>query len=200
MTNNNILNMTDEEFGAYMYQTFPSLFDSKDTSYIFEIGPGWRHVLCKLSTSIKSITEKYNIDIKYQQIKEKFGTARFYISICDSTKKDIYNPKADNTETDKEIALNIIYDIISKAEVDTTYICDTCGNIKDGVIATKSWYYGSCEACLIKQKPSMKYELSYRKYIQKIIAQFEKTIYNVNDIKTIKNITKFLNKNLKEKK
>ncbi len=57
---------------------FPRLY-SKEIS--FECGEGWRSILLSLSIKIESILEKCSATDMYAvQVKEKYGTLRFYMS------------------------------------------------------------------------------------------------------------------------
>ena len=55
----------------------------------FECGEGWHHILKRLSCELEALNiqfyDKYKVRIQADQVKEKFGTLRFYYSvICDN--------------------------------------------------------------------------------------------------------------------
>ena len=90
--------MNSVDFDNYMCQTYPDLFkdryaDPKETlmCWGFSVGPGWHDILSALCGNIQHYTEwnNKNFDKGYTQykqvppvtvvqVKEKFGTLRFY--------------------------------------------------------------------------------------------------------------------------
>ena len=85
---------------------------------------GWFQLFYDLNKRIAYYLEHINPSVKpdfyWSQIKEKFGTARWY-----------YNGGDD-----------IISDLISYYEGITAYTCETCG--EPGKLRGKGWYYTSC--------------------------------------------------------
>ena len=81
------------------------------------VGEGWRPLLTKLAEDITKIDP--NVEIS--QIKEKFGTLRFYIS---------YGSEE-------------VFQLIEKAETESGYICETCGT-KEGVTTEGGWLLTLC--------------------------------------------------------
>ena len=90
-----------------------------------QIREGWFDLVRKLDSDIANLYPEYTID----QIKEKFGTLRFYIgSIPDSASDEDYK---------------IIRELISKAESKSGEICDVCGS--DGKGSSRNgWYVTRC--------------------------------------------------------
>lgn len=86
------------------------------------IGLGWFDLVRKLDADIAKIYPEYTID----QVKEKFGTLRFYIGMVPEDKY-------------KEI-----YELIHEAETKSAKICDICGDAGRG-ISLKGWYVTRCE-------------------------------------------------------
>lgn len=88
----------------------------------FECGDGWYDLLEPVIAWINDFNEKnQNSRIHISQIKEKYGTLRFYTS----TSFD---------ELDK---------LIDEAENKSEVTCETCG--QPGKMRGKGWYYVSCE-------------------------------------------------------
>ena len=86
----------------------------------FPVGEGWRPLVTKLVEDIIKIDST----IEISQIKEKFGTLRFYI----------------NYGNDE------IFDLIEKAEQESSKICENCGT-RENVTTKGSWLLTLCEKC-----------------------------------------------------
>lgn len=98
----------------------------------FEVGDGWFPLLAEAAKKLEPLVVKYAKRYpeswkagfyRATQIKEKYGTLRFYISGGD----------------DK------IYAIIDKAERQSSKTCEICG--KPGKLRGKGWYYTRCLRC-----------------------------------------------------
>ena len=98
---------------------YPKLF-SNQQFWGFECGDGWYDILDHLCGAISEYT--YDADEVYvDQIKEKFGKLRFYLS-----KED-----------------NVIHGMVSMAEYMSAHICETCG--ERGQLRTGSWLVTLCD-------------------------------------------------------
>lgn len=125
----------------------------------FECAAGWYALLrdCCLR-----ITEKYEqagreIDLIPLQIKEKFGTLRFYyrfkdspqsISAIDFSDGQLLRFSQSNQQDDEEIALlrQAIDDIISETEEQSKQICEFCGE-KGSLRTDLRWKKTLCDHC-----------------------------------------------------
>lgn len=86
------------------------------------IGKGWYDLVIKLDADIAKLCPDYRID----QIKEKFGTLRFYIG---GVPTDVFDE---------------IYALINKVEEASGSICDVCG--KTGkTIGINGWMLTRCD-------------------------------------------------------
>ena len=103
----------------------------------FEIGPGWMGIIyeaaLKLEPLIVAAIVKNPEGWEYgyyraSQIKEKYGTLRFYLS----------------GGTDE------MYAITDEAEKKSTKTCENCG--KPGKLRGKGWYYTRCMPCWKKEQ------------------------------------------------
>lgn len=107
----------------------------------FECGPGWYDLLAELSRKIEGLLEEYaqvykqfgcedadDVGMYAVQVKEKYGTLRFYMS----------------SETDE------ISDLIGKAEVLSTQVCESCGD--PGKMRGSCWMEVRCERCFKERK------------------------------------------------
>jgi len=86
-------------------------------------GDGWFDLIWELSEKLEQIDP----DIRAVQVKEKFGTLRFYIDGCSG-------------ETFK-----VAYAEISEAESRSAKTCEDCG--KPGKLRGSGWYRTLCDDC-----------------------------------------------------
>ena len=103
-----------------------------------ECGDGWFQLLYDLCQEITNRYEKDNkeVDIEVGQVKEKFGTLRFYYY-----HKDI--------DTDSEELRKDIEQIVRKYEKNSKFVCEMCG--KEGAIRTDiPWIKTLCNDCCKK--------------------------------------------------
>lgn len=98
---------------------YPKLFSNKQF-WGFECGDGWFDILDHLCGAITEYT--YNPDDLYvDQVKEKFGRLRFYLSRED----------------------DVIHGMITMAEYMSAHICETCGS--PGTTRGGSWFVTLCD-------------------------------------------------------
>ena len=94
----------------------------------FECGDGWFQLIKNLSEELN----KLGVTFKVAQVKEKFGTLRFYVSITDDNASDEQHNK--------------IIDLINSAEARSASICEDCG--KYGEIRTRNFRISTlCDEC-----------------------------------------------------
>ena len=94
-----------------------------------DVGPGWFRLLWRLCEGLEK-TEKDNKYFQVEQVKEKFGTLRFYTT--GATKKGEA--------------------LITQAEKDSAKTCEVCG--KPGILRNRhGWLYVSCEEHERKGEP-----------------------------------------------
>ena len=99
----------------------------------FECEDGWFDLLGRLTRDIASVDKTQSVRVS--QVKEKYGTLRFYIV----------------SGTDK------IYDLIDQYEQISGHTCEMCGSA--GRLCRTSngygWYKTLCESCMktLKYKP-----------------------------------------------
>ncbi len=99
----------------------PNLFRN---GIVFECGHGWTNIIHDLSIKIETILEKYPENEMFcVQVKEKYGTLRFYMS-C---------------ETDK------ITDLIHETEALSSQTCEACGAVAK--MRGKHWLEVKCDDC-----------------------------------------------------
>jgi len=121
-----------ESLELRLVKEFPSHFrdykgDPFQTCMAFgcEHGDGWFTLFYELNKRIAFYLENINPNVKpdfyWTQVKEKFGTARWY-----------YNGGDD-----------IISDLVDYYENQTSYTCETCGDL--GKLRGNGWFYTSCD-------------------------------------------------------
>ena len=98
---------------------YPKLF-SNGQFWGFECGDGWYDILDHLCGAIKEHT--YDSDeVTVDQVKEKFGRLRFYLSRED----------------------DVIHGMVSMAEYMSAHTCEICG--ERGQLRTGSWLVTLCD-------------------------------------------------------
>jgi hypothetical protein len=123
-----------KELDDYLCQTYPKLFTERHLPMTvtcmcwgFECGDGWFQILNQLCQNIQqhidwqNRTEEVIPQVVVQQVKEKFGTLRFYYSGGD----------------------NYIRGLVSMAESMSGVTCETCG--KPGTSTGGSWIRTVCK-------------------------------------------------------
>lgn len=115
----------NKENSQYLVENFPNLYQDcgrspreSNMAFGFECGDGWFELLKELSEKIESQ------DVVASQVKEKFGTLRFYL---------------------RGGATDEVWDLIDEAEKKSEKICEVCG--KPGSLRGKSWVQTLCDEC-----------------------------------------------------
>jgi len=103
---------------------FPNLYDE---DFYFECNDGWFNLIYDLSEKINKLMTNVKGEartwIEVVQVKEKFGTMRFYMS----------------TGTEE------IFEVIDEAEKESAHICEMCGN--PGTTRCNGWFVTLCNDC-----------------------------------------------------
>jgi predicted RNA-binding Zn-ribbon protein involved in translation (DUF1610 family) len=96
--------------------------------FSFECGDGWFDIIKNLSEKIEDYNRQLPEDaepIRAVQVKEKYGTLRFYT----------------NYGTEE------IFDLIELAEKQSEFVCEKCG--ATGILREENgWFYTSCQDCV----------------------------------------------------
>jgi hypothetical protein len=91
----------------------------------FCVGPGWHPLIRELSHGIEKIIRAFPLEeqqaIRVVQVKEKFGSLRFYMSFC----------------------VEEIEELITEAENKSAITCDVCG--ASGRIRGTGWLSARCD-------------------------------------------------------
>jgi len=121
-----------------LWNECPLLYRDKNESLInslipfgFEHMDGWYNIVydlsLKLEALIMAMPDEGRANFRAVQVKEKFGTLRFYMS----------------GETDE------MYKLISDAEDASAKTCEYCG--KPGTLHTKGWWSTLCDECNVEK-------------------------------------------------
>jgi hypothetical protein len=125
-----------KELQDKLYAKYPKIFVQRKLSiqqsampWGFECGDGWYWLIDQLCECIQSYIDNNKIpQLEATQVKEKFGTLRFYTNISE-----------DN-----------IAGMIWFAEYLSAYICENCGSTEEVSQTTKGWIRTLCATCLNK--------------------------------------------------
>jgi hypothetical protein len=128
----------NDENTQRIIEACPSLYDSMEEerdkigtqpfhpiAFGFECGDGWADLLVELSEKIQAHLNTLSPEAAEQivalQVKEKYGTLRFYVSYYDET----------------------IESLIQEASKKSAVTCEQCG--KTGSVRGSVWYYAACD-------------------------------------------------------
>lgn len=91
-----------------------------------QVGPGWAELLTELHEKLEFLAKAQGCDYTVSQIKEKFGTLRFYANCTD-----------------------IMQDCISAAEHQSSFVCEGCGDY--GTLRKGGWLKTLCDKCVTER-------------------------------------------------
>jgi len=155
-----------------LFENWPDIFRQKDLNmsqtcmcWGIECGDGWYDLINQLCVMLEHVMQNdTNLKIEATQVKEKFGTLRFYTNMSKS------NSYANG--------------IISAFEHMSAYVCEECGN--PGFLHNiNGWYCTICFDCINKKSMKNAYQIievdnpkkyATSHYINKIIKQKLKNI------------------------
>jgi hypothetical protein len=125
------------ELDAALVTDFPTLyaqrFDDMQSTCMcwgFECDDGWEPIIRKLSEKLEFLNNIGVVKVEAIQVKEKFGTMRFYTSIMDSS---------------APLWADIVWALTDEAEGRTAWTCERCG--KDGKLRGTGWVRTLCDNC-----------------------------------------------------
>lgn len=127
----------DPKLEAKFYETFDYMFRNRKLSmqetcmcWGLDVGNGWYGLLWDLCTGIQRVLDenpKLKETFSVEQVKEKFGTLRFYVN-------------GSNDEIDQ---------FINTAEQRSAQTCEICG--EKGTLTGKGWVTTLCPSCKTKR-------------------------------------------------
>jgi hypothetical protein len=96
-----------------------------DPPGVLECGPGWWGLLDELDTAIAVVASGYRV----VQVKEKFGTLRFY-----------WDPTSVDADARERVDA-----LVQAAEARSAEVCEECGD--PGGIVKRGWWRTFCPSC-----------------------------------------------------
>lgn len=131
-----------EELEEKLYEKYPNIFRDKDKPmdqtamcWGFDHENGWYDLVDTLCSQIKNHQEQNEgVDVVAEQVKQKFGSLRFYIR-----GGDMY-----------------IHGLIHMAEAMSYKICERCGSTDD-ISQTEGWIKTLCKDCKKEYKENHKF-------------------------------------------
>ena len=132
-----------EELDKKLCEAFPILYSGRRLPMTqtamcwgFEHNDGWFDIIWDLSEKLENINKSLPSDggsfIVATQVKEKFGTLRFYTGGIPSSVSDE------------------VYKLIDEAETASEKTCERCG--KEGKLCGKGWVSTKCKECQTEEK------------------------------------------------
>jgi hypothetical protein len=194
MKNEDFIKMSSKDFDLYMVNKYPKLFRQRHLPMTetcmcwgFEVGKGWYKTLDDLCSKIEALCDVCPINIEFTQIKEKYGSGRFYFDSW-------HNEDVSDEELPKALSvLKIIDDLISKAENDVNYICAETGEKYYNKYSSGGWIYDVDPKVLIKLNPE-RYKEDIEKWFQKRnISDDIKDVLMNFDLEELNKIKEFIN-------
>lgn len=161
------------EYGDEFMGRFPILFQDRKKSmqetcmcWGIDCPIGWYHILEQLCTYLEfhnqQFSKEYGIAVVADQVKEKFGTLRFYFSIAFVDKETGLKVGPDDENINETAALYVARDYldmladeaIGEAEMMTEETCADCGVplTKDNKVETEGWITFLCDECNAKRE------------------------------------------------
>lgn len=143
---------TNEDYVAALARDFPRLFrDGAGLNVSYP--PGWDATLRRLCARIdQKLEASKHVSFRVDQIKEKFGTLRFYYSVGGLSKMTIDAFGKDGLsrlETDPgcpaAFPRHEIDALIQEAELETATICAFCA--RPGTRRSTAWIHVTCDSC-----------------------------------------------------
>lgn len=132
------------ELDKRLCEEFPEIFKNRHAPmsktcmcWGFDVGDGWYDIIHEACEKLEQLRFKTGMVVYAEQVKEKFGTLRFYIN------EDGRRLKLTKSQRN-EVWENAV-DIVSEAEVKSSKICEECGNT--GNINKRGWKVTLCDEC-----------------------------------------------------
>lgn len=131
-----LIAMSRDEYDRMMVAKFPDIFADRNKPmsetcmcWGFDVGPGWHVIIHDACEKLSFLGKAFGLIVVADQIKEKFGTLRFYHHVI----KDPNAPSTHWTDDALSMAYDVIDDVVSHAERKTENACEECGEHGDCV-------------------------------------------------------------------
>jgi len=131
-----------KELQDKIFKKYPKIFKQKDLPmsqtcmcWGLECGDGWYKLIDILCSNLQWNTDRNKYpQVEAVQVKEKFGTLRFYYSILPSE------------EEYRENHCGVHEGMISMVEYLSAFVCEFCGSTEE-ITQTKGWISTLCKKC-----------------------------------------------------
>ena len=117
---------------AHLFEEYPDFFVENWNdpaiscmAWGFAVGDGWHDIVEQLLKDIKVIVDRDGLNFKLDQVKEKFGILRIYVSGA-------------NEE---------IHKLINQAEAESSKVCESCGSTEFVGRNDGGWIKTLCRKC-----------------------------------------------------
>lgn len=211
------LAMKPEEFDEYMCKTYPKMFNQRRLPMTqtcmcwgFCISKGWYYHLDELCKKLEIIRRLTDVRVSFVQIKEKYGSGRFYHDIrygfstwysvpskykivnfikkvgCNIINKLFYRMSKENLD----IIADIIEELVANCEENVGYVCKETGKHIDKPIEW-GWIYPLSEEGFLKAYPDREDALKAWKEYEEEKELINKAISKLDD-KGTEELKKFL--------
>jgi len=106
----------------------------------FECGDGWEPLIRELSQQLEWLNATGKVRVEAVQVKEKFGTLRFYTVVKDCA---------------DDFPWRMVDALCDAAEARSACACEECGRWGERRVTASGWVYTSCEEHALgeEQKP-----------------------------------------------
>lgn len=133
-----------KELDEKLVEDFPSIFRERydspqETCMCWGFpGDGWEPLIREACNKLKVLSDVTGIDFIATQVKEKFGTLRFYF---------VSSPLEDHDVSADKFAIvdSIAQDIVDRAAIQSEFTCENCG--KRGSLRSKGHFVTLCDEC-----------------------------------------------------
>lgn len=122
-------------FDHMLVGDFPQLYRQRHLSMYetcmswgFACGDGWERIIRDLSHQLEFLNDTAPVWVEAEQVKEKFGTLRFYVRV----------------EGDKGWR-DVVHALINYAEARSSWTCEWCG--ESGEARYDGWVRTLCDPC-----------------------------------------------------
>ena len=131
------------------------LYGGKDFA-CWECGPGWDDVLEKLSYKLEALnillSERWKVKIVAAQVKEKFGTLRFYFNSCINGCGELAREQIVLLHYANDVAT----EYVRQAEDECYCVCEECGTPigteESPRCCTTGWIAYICRNCAMRRE------------------------------------------------
>lgn len=155
-----------EELDKQLCDKYPKIFrdrhgDMKETAMCwgFCCGQGWFDIIDDLCKKLQHLSDISGVQIIAVQVKEKFGTLRFYITTDSSSIKE---------GVDASIIRDLAEDAVSSATNQTQSTCEVCGEYGKLISTETKWLKTLCDKC---NKERKKEHRAFQKKVKATIAE-----------------------------